>query len=131
MGSMGRPAFTWTAALLFALITVSGCHCDQKVNKVKPSGAVQPLQVDFGKVKVGQTTAGAFKISSLSQASLTINGITIENGNAPGGASAFKIVGDAPVLVGGLSEETVNLSFAPDSVQAFEAVAQISTNDEE
>lgn len=127
---MTRPFSRVAVPTIVLFIVAAGCRCDDKTQKVQPSAGIAPPQVNFGKVKVGSAAPGAFTVSSLSRASVQVNAITLEDGSAPGGASAFAL-GEIPTIVEGLQETTVNLTFAPDGVKAFEALAKVETNDPE
>lgn len=129
---MNRPMLRHTAAaLLLFSVLLAGCRgCDSEVKKVNPSAGVAPPQLNFGDVKVFTTSTLPLTLRSLSKASLTVTGITIENGSAPGGASAFAVISQ-PEVVGGLEDVQVQITFVPAEAVAYEAVLQVATNDPE
>ena len=106
----------------------AGCRCGGNVATVRPTLRVSPVSVAFGPVKVGSTKPSTLKLESLTKTSVTITASTLANGGEPGGAAGFKVV-KKPDAIGSLGFENLELSFSPTSVQAYEAVLTVASDD--
>lgn len=116
------------AAVVLPLVT-AGCRgCDDQTNKVKAVLTVSPTSLDFGQVKVGDSGEGIVKLTSQSQTSVVISGITVEDGSIPGSAAAYTVV-DAPEVVPTLGNATFSVRFAPTALQAYDATLVVASND--
>lgn len=91
---------------------------------------VEPVSLDFGKSKVGVESELPLAIFAQSKAPLLIQGVTLEEGSAPGGASAFEVL-DVPESVPQLSQANLRVKFRPTALSAYEAVLVINSNDED
>lgn len=116
--------------LLLLLVHWSGCSCKGSVSNVAPSLRAAPLSVPFGPVKVGTSTTATVKLDAQTKSAVTIASITLANGGEPGGAEAFKVQTKVE-SVPSLGSENLVLSFSPTSVQAYEAVLTIASDDPE
>lgn len=115
---------------LLAAFVAGGCRCDSDVKKINPVLRVAPMQLDYGKVKVGESSEKVVTLSGDVNASVTITGITLRDGNAPGGAAAFEVV-DPPASAPALGDAPFTLRFRPTALQAYEAQLVIASNDED
>ncbi|MGA9521736.1 MAG: choice-of-anchor D domain-containing protein, partial [Myxococcaceae bacterium] len=104
-----------------------GCRNDN-VRAVPPDLAVSPAQLAFGKVKAGGQAELPLKLASQSQAAVTLHKLSLRDGNAPGGATAFEIL-DPPNEVARQSEASVRLRFRPEAIQAYGAILVIESDD--
>lgn len=109
-----------------ALVALAGCRGCDKVTSVKPLAGVNPVAVDFGKVKVADTAQAIVNVAAQSQAALTVASITLEGA----GAGAFAVL-DPPPYVGALAKAPFALRFSPTAVQAYDAELLIASNDPE
>ncbi len=118
-------------ALVVAGAVLPGCRGDN-VRAVNPDLAVTPARLAFGKVKAGGQAELPLKLVSQSQAVVTLHKVSLRDtgvpGGAPGGASAFEIIG-APTSIDRLSEASFSLRFRPEAIQAYGATLVIESND--
>ncbi len=112
-------------------LSVGACRCDDTAKRVKPIVSVAPLSLDFGKTKVGGSSAPqTLSISAGSQAALTVTSITLRDGSLPGGAAGFEL-GAIPTSVSAFSSQEVQVTFKPTALLGYEAILSVNTNDEE
>lgn len=103
--------------------------CDSSVKKVLPAIAVAPVSRDFGKVKAGGSAVLSLTVSAVSKAELLISSVRLEDA-APQGASAFAL-SEVPSRVPELSEQSLQVTFSPQELRAYQAVLVILSNDPE
>ncbi|HZA51344.1 MAG TPA: choice-of-anchor D domain-containing protein, partial [Myxococcaceae bacterium] len=123
---IARPFF---AALVVAL-SLARCSCGPEIRTIHPTLGVSPSSLAFGKVKVGETAAKVIDLTAQTQADVTLGSATLGDGTAPGGASAFELVG-VPANVRGLSTASFTVRFRPTVLQAYEARLTLPSNDPE
>lgn len=108
-----------------------GCRgCEGSTNKVKPILAVTPNQLNFGKVKVGQSAELVGTLEAQSNTSVSITGWTLSDGPIAGAAAAYSVV-EKPDGVPPLGKAEYRVRFTPTDVQAYEATLIIASNDPE
>jgi hypothetical protein len=113
----------------FALaILFARCSCEENIQPIKPVLAVSPSTLDFGKVKVGEVAERMITLSSHSQAAVSIDGATLSDDTAPGGAAAFELEG-VPRTVSGLRSATFKARFRPTAREAYGARLALASSD--
>lgn len=114
-----------------ALLTLvsAGCRCGPSVENIDPAIGVLPAALDFGQVKNGSTLSRTLKISSLSQASLTVSGLSLQGGSAPGGEEGFSFTDQSPIVISALGSADVAVRFSPTAFEAYEAQLVLTSND--
>ncbi len=115
----------------FVVLLTAGCKCGGNVATVKPDLQVTPQSLNFGPTKVGTTSSPLkLKLASQTKTSVTISGTSLANAGEPGGSEGFAVV-TKPASVAALGSEELTVTFSPSSVQAYEAVLTISSDDAE
>src|SRR5919198_2916149 len=114
----------------FVLALVLSSCAKEKIQRIRPVLGVSPTALDFAKVKVGDIVERMITLSSQSQAAVAIDSATLHDGSAPGGVSAFELVG-VPRTVVGLSRASFAVRFRPDALQAYGARLTVASNDPE
>jgi hypothetical protein len=117
-------------ALLVLPFLSAGCNCDPGIQRVKPVLGVSPAQLNFGQVKVGDSVELQVKLEAQVNSPVSITGLTLQDGLAPGGASGFQIV-EPPDGVPPLAEASFRIRFSPTALQAYAATLVVQSNDEE
>src|SRR5688500_3604496 len=110
---------------LCLLALLSGCRCDDNVNRVKPEISVRPTSLDFQKVKVGGSAELTLTIDAVSKAALTVTDVVIEGGGAP----AYEVI-EKPASVAQLSNAPLTVRFKPTALNAYPTTLVILSNDE-
>lgn len=109
---------------LAVLVSAAGCNCRQNVSNILPSLGVTPAGVDFGPVKVGQSSSRTVRLAARTQTNVTISGVTLEGA----GAAAYRL-GTAPTSIPSLGEQTLQLTFSPTALEAYPATLVIASDD--
>lgn len=109
--------------LLGVLVVLPACRCSPAAEVVPPSLKVSPALVDFGAVKVGETSAPeTVTLESLSRAAVVVSAVRVEP------AGVFAIVG-APTGVDALGKTTFTVTFSPDAVAKHDATLVVASDD--
>ncbi|MGQ0508451.1 MAG: choice-of-anchor D domain-containing protein [Myxococcaceae bacterium] len=117
------------SALAFVVFSTVACRCGDVARRVSPLATVNPLALDFGKVKVNSPSPPqSLRVSAGSSSPVAIASITLRDGSAPGGAAAFT-VGTVPATVSAFGSAAVEIIFLPTEQQAYEAIATVTTDD--
>ena len=119
-----------TAVVIALAVGAQGCNCKPQVSKIKPALSVTPRSLDFGPVQVGASDTRTVTLTSGTQAAVTITSVKLASGAEPGGAEGFS-VSAPPLFVDPMSSTPLTITFSPTSVQAFEAVLTVSSDDPE
>jgi len=117
MRNVGR-----VAVLLW--LWLAGCTCKQTVSGIAPSLGVTPVGVDFGPVKVGDTSVRTLRLEARTQAAVTISSITLEGT----GAAAFTL-GTPPTTIDPLGSQTLSLTFRPKALAGYVGTVVIASDD--
>ncbi len=118
------------AVVIALAVGAQGCNCKPQVSKIKPALSVTPRSLDFGPVRVGASDTRTVKLTSGTQAAVSITSVKLVNGGEPGGAEGFS-VSAPPLFVDPMSSTPLTITFSPTSVQAWEAVLTVSSDDPE
>jgi len=111
-------------ALAIFLIFMAGCRgCGGGVRRLEPAIGVDPISLDFGKVKTTVPAELPLVIRAETQIDLLISSVVLE------GDPALTLE-DVPASVGPLGEHTVKVKFAPPALRAYSGTIVITSNDE-
>lgn len=110
-------------ALCFLVLAASACRCGGRVNTVKPSIGTSPVQLDFGPVKVGSQATRSVRVAAQTQTQLLLSSVQVVSST---GAYTLAKSLDA---VGGLSDDTVDVTYTPFAYQADLGELVIQSND--
>lgn len=110
-------------AVCFLLLAASACRCGGNVNRVNPSIGTNPVQVDFGPVKVGTTATISVRVSAQTQAQLILSDVSVTS------SSGVFTLTKTLESVAGLSTDTLDLTYQPIAYQADLGELVIKSND--
>ncbi len=113
------------------LLAANACTCKPNVTQIKPSLGASPVGVDFGQVKTGSAAKATVTLSARSNAPVAISSIKLEAGSAPGGLEAFTLGAGLPTSVDALGSATVELTFTPTVLEAYQVTLVVQSNDAE
>ncbi|MBL8917287.1 MAG: hypothetical protein JNJ54_00375 [Myxococcaceae bacterium] len=112
-------------ATFAALVVLAGCRgCGGSVQRLAPGIGVDPVALEFGKVKPSAPLELPLVISSQTQVELLTSSIVVD------GPGEFSL-GEAPTAIPGLTQQRLPVRFAPTGLTRFEGAIVITSNDPE
>src|SRR5688572_21600798 len=107
----------------FLLLASAACRCGGTVNRVNPSIGTNPVQLDFGPVKVGSSATGSVRVRAQTQAQLLISKVEVVS------ASGTYTLAKGLDAMAGLQEDTIDVKYTPVDYQADIGELVITSND--